>query len=97
MKHDDPLRPIVLPTNEERCSLCGEESLIEVSTTTNLDIRDYGPLAVPSYMYYACDNPTCGLEFVTAEQARQNERSILAEKLKLPNTDTGKRNENQSN
>jgi len=97
MKHDDPLRPIMLSTNEERCHLCGEESLIEVSTTTNLNTRDYGPLAVPFYMYYACDNPACGIEFVTSEQAKRNEKSILAEKLKLPNTNTGKRNENQSN
>ena len=70
----------VLPTmfTQHGCPICNSAEIIEVVTKVTIDGRS-GKFIIPNYRYSVCENPKCGLEYVTHKQARHNDEDKLNE------------------
>jgi|GEM_PF-1390505 len=57
------------------CDFCGSDHAVANVTTESIPYKN-GSLRVPGYESMHCDS--CGEDFVTAEQSRANDRSVIA-------------------
>lgn len=66
-----------MPTDEFRkevCPVCSTQNITEESITEYFPNRKGKSYRIDDYKFTKCNNTDCGIEFVTATQARHNEQ-----------------------